>query len=117
MADQPDVSYTFYIQRPTTVEIAVQVTVSDSETTALTNAIKQAVVNNFNGNSNFRRVKMGDSLYASRFYADVYNAGVTMLESVKIKYPATSGSFIDNVEIPASQIPTISIGDVTVVYQ
>ena len=117
VADQPDVSYTFYIQRPTTVETAVQVTVSDSETTALTNAIKQAVVNNFNGNSNFRRVKMGDSLYASRFYADVYNAGVTMLESVKIKYPATSGSFVDNVDIPASQIPTISIGDVTVVYQ
>lgn len=117
VADQPDVSYTFYVERPTTVETAIQVTVSDSETTALTNAIKQAVVNNFNGISSFRRVKMGDSLYASRFYADVYNTGVTKLESIKIQYPATSGSLVDNVDIPASQIPTISVGDVTVVYE
>lgn len=117
IADQPDALYTYYIERPTVVEANIKVTVSDAETTALTNAIKNAVVNNFNGNGNFRRVKMGDTLYASRFYADVINAGVTMLEKVEIKYPSTEASFVDSVDIPADEIPALSVEDVTVVYQ
>ena len=117
IADQPDALYTYYIERPDTVETAVKVTVSDDETTGLTNAIKEAVVNNFNGNSSFRRVKMGDTLYASRFYADVIKAGVTMLENIEIKYPAATGSYADSIDIPASELPTISADDVTVVYQ
>ena len=99
------------------METAVKVTVSDDETTGLTNAIKEAVVENFNGNSSFRRVKMGDTLYASRFYADVIKAGVTMLENIEIKYPAATGSYADSIDIPASELPTISAEDVTVVYQ
>ena len=117
IADQPDALYTYYIERPDTVETAVKVTVSDDETTGLTNAIKEAVVENFNGNSSFRRVKMGDTLYASRFYADVIKAGVTMLENIEIKYPAATGSYADSIDIPASELPTISVDDVTVVYQ
>lgn len=117
IADQPDALYTYYIERPDTVETAVKVTVSDDETTGLTNAIKEAVVENFNGNSYFRRVKMGDTLYASRFYADVIKAGVTMLENIEIKYPSATGSYADSIDIPASELPTISAEDVTVVYQ
>ena len=117
IADQPDALYTYYIERPDTVETAVKVTVSDDETTGLTNAIKEAVVENFNGNSSFRRVKMGDTLYASRFYADVIKAGVTMLENIEIKYPSATGSYADSIDIPASELPTISVDDVTVVYQ
>ena len=117
VADQPDALYTYYIERPDTVETAVKVTVSDDETTGLTNAIKEAVVDNFNGNSSFRRVKMGDTLYASRFYADVIKAGVTMLENIEIKYPSATGSYADSIDIPASELPTISVDDVTVVYQ
>ena len=117
IADQPDSLYTYYIEIPDTVETAVKVTVSDDETTGLTNAIKEAVVENFNGNSSFRRVKMGDTLYASRFYADVIKAGVTMLENIEIKYPSATGSYADSIDIPASELPTISAEDVTVVYQ
>ena len=117
IADQPDALYTYYIERPDTVETAVKVTVSDDETTGLTNAIKESVVENFNGNSSFRRVKMGDTLYASRFYADVIKAGVTMLENIEIKYPSATGSYADSIDIPASELPTISVDDVTVVYQ
>lgn len=116
IADQPDALYTYQIERPTVVETDIKVTVSDAETTALTNAIKNAIVSNFNGNSSFRRVKMGDTLYASRFYADVINAGVTMLENIEIKYPASTGSYADSVDIPADEIPSLSADDVIVVY-
>ena len=60
--NQPDMSYSYYIERPTTVSMGIVVTVADKQTTTLTNAIKQAVVENFNGNSGYRRVKMGDKL-------------------------------------------------------
>lgn len=113
--DQPDMVYSYYIERPTAVSTGIVVTVSDSQTTTLTNAIKKAVVDNFNGNSGYRRVKMGDTLYASRFYADVIKAGVTKLETIEIKYP-TSASAADYVTVDADEIPTISESDVTVTY-
>lgn len=112
---QPDALYQYYIERPTAVSTAIVVTLADSQTTSLTNAIKQAVVDNFNGNSEYRRVKMGDTLYASRFYADVVKAGATQLKTIKVKYPA-SASAVDSVDIDADEIPTISMNDVTVTY-
>lgn len=113
--DQPDALYQYYIERPTAVSTAIVVTVADAQTDTLTNAIKQAVVENFNGNSGYRRVKMGDTLYASRFYADVVKAGVTQLKTIKVKYPSTA-SVADSVDIDADEIPTISMNDVTVTY-
>ena len=50
-ATQPDMLYSYYIERPTAVSTGIVVTVADEQTTTLTNAIKEAVVNNFNGNS------------------------------------------------------------------
>ena len=114
-ATQPDMSYSYYIERPTAVSTGIVVTVADEQTTTLTNAIKEAVVNNFNGNSGYRRVKMGDTLYASRFYADVIKAGVTKLETIQIKYPL-SATAADSVNVDADEIPTISVDDVTVTY-
>lgn len=113
--NQPDMSYSYYIERPTTVSMGIVVTVADEQTTTLTNAIKQAVVENFNGNSGYRRVKMGDKLYASRFYSDVIKAGVTKLETIQIKFPL-SATAADSVNIDADEIPTISADDVTVTY-
>lgn len=113
--NQPDMSYSYYIERPTTVSMGIVVTVADEQTTTLTNAIKQAVVENFNGNSGYRRVKMGDKLYASRFYSDVIKAGVTKLETIRIKFPLSAAA-VDSVNIDADEIPTISADDVTVTY-
>lgn len=113
--NQPDMSYSYYIERPTTVSTGIVVTIADEQTTTLTNAIKQAVVENFNGNSGYRRVKMGDKLYASRFYSDVIKAGVTKLETIQIKFPL-SATAVDSVNIDADEIPTISADDVTVTY-
>ena len=113
--NQPDMSYSYYIERPTTVSMGIVVTVADEQTTTLTNAIKQAVVENFNGNSGYRRVKMGDKLYASRFYSDVIKAGVTKLETIQIKFPL-SATAVDSVNIDADEIPTISADDVTITY-
>lgn len=114
-ATQPDMLYSYYIERPTAISTGIVVTVADEQTTTLTNAIKEAVVNNFNGNSGYRRVNMGDTLYASRFYADVIKAGVTKLETIQIKYPL-SATAADSVDVDADEIPTISVDDVTVTY-
>ena len=58
---------------------------------------------------------MGDTLYASRFYADVIKAGVTKLETIQIKYPL-SATAADSVNVDADEIPTISVDNVTVTY-
>ena len=114
--DQPDALYSYYVKRPTATETAIKVTVEDAQATSLTDAIKQAVVDNFNGLTSYRRIKMGDTVYSSRFYADVIKAGVNKLVSVEIKYPAATGSYGDSATVPADEIPTISADDVTIVY-
>ena len=59
---------------------------------------------------------MGDTVYSSRFYADVIKAGVHKLVSVELKDPAATGTYGDSATVPADEIPTISADDVTVVY-
>lgn len=113
--EQPDAVYSYYIERPTATSTSIIVSLSDSQTDTLTNAIKQAVVDNFNGNSEYRRVKMGDTLYASRFYNDVIKAGVTKLNSIKVKY-SSDVSAVDTISVDADIIPTISASDVIVSY-
>ena len=50
---------------------------------------------------------MGDTVYVSRFYADVINVGAINLKSIEIAYPSTAG-YGDVAEIPLNKMPVIS---------
>ena len=106
----------YYYEIPETKNFAVKVTYEPTDTTP-TNAetlIKNAVVNNFNGLSTYPRVKMGDSVYASRFYADVIACGIANLTSIEVAYPSTD-SWSDIETIPLDEMPVLSADNVTVV--
>ena len=106
----------YYYEIPTTKNFAVRVTYEPTNTTP-TNAetlIKNAVVNNFNGLSTYPRVKMGDTVYASRFYYDVIACGIANLTSIEVAYPSTD-SWSDIETIPLDEMPILSADNVTVV--
>lgn len=108
--------HTYYYQIPTTKNFAVRVTYVPTDTTPtnIATLIKNAIVNNFNGLSAYPRAKMGDSVYASRFYADVIACGVENLTSIEVKYPTTD-AWKDVEDIPLNEMPVLTASNVTVV--
>ena len=71
--------------------------------------IRSALVKNFEGQeAEHGRVKMGQTVYASRFYKSVILAGVENLQTIKIKFPAASGTYSDKLEIPLDKLPTLA---------
>lgn len=116
----PDVynkKYSFNIERPTTLAFAIQVNMRLTPTTPsdIEDRVKKAILDNFNGNDNtVGRVRIGSTVYASRFYGTVTGAGVQDLVSIKIAAPNTSAEWIDEVVINANQAPVLSIDDIKI---
>lgn len=106
---------TYFYEIPETVTMGVKVVIqrTNDTPTDIATLIKNAVVNNFNGLTSYERAKMGDKIFASRFYTDVISAGASNLTSVEIAYPA-SGTYGDVVNIPLDEMPVMSVENVLV---
>ena len=61
-------------------------------------------------------MRIGDTVYASRFYSAVLGTGVTDLVSIKIAAPVGEGSqtWGDYITINIDEAPTLVSGNVTV---
>ena len=74
--------------------------------------IKQAIIDNFNGvTEGFVRIKMGDTLYSSRFYQSVINAGLN--ELVKIELSTDNSIFGLSVDFNLNQMPVLEADNIT----
>ncbi len=106
---------TYFYEIPETVTMGVKVVIqrTNDTPTDIATLIKNAVVNNFNGLTSYERAKMGDKIFASRFYTDVISAGASNLTSVEIAYPA-SETYGDVVNIPLDEMPVMSVENVFV---
>ena len=106
----------YYIEIPTTTTFALSVKIRKTSTlpTNYEEQIKKVVLQNFNGELNkYGRAKMAQTIYASRFYADIVDVGVDNLENIEISYPSGS-EWTDSVDIPANQIPVMSESNITI---
>lgn len=104
----------YYYEIPTTENFGVRVIMQRTSDTPedIVSLIKTAIINNFNGDSGYERAKMGDRIYASRFYADVIAAGAENLTSIEIQY--NSSAFGEVVDIPLDSMPVLSANNITV---
>lgn len=103
--------HTFYYTVPTQLNTYVKVSVNEN---AVYNAdtIKQAIIDNFNGvTEGFVRIKMGDTLYSSRFYQSVINAGLN--ELVKIELSTDNSIFGLSVDFNLNQMPVLEADNIT----
>lgn len=117
--EQPDLEFTYYVKRPEVKKMGITVNVASTNMNheALNLAIKNACVKNFAGDENHEQVKMGMKVYASRFYSTIMDAGVAQLDSVKLRYPADSKTLVDNVIVPMTEMPSLSVDDIYIVYE
>lgn len=102
--------YYYNITRPTPVSLGFKVTIRQTLNTPgdYEELIKEAIVNNLNGvtpSGNYGRVKMASTLYASRFYDAVVDAGIQDLVSIEMRYPETSSDYVTVIDVPADEIP------------
>lgn len=112
-------AYTYRIERPEPLAFGVRVALRATPDTpaGVEEAVKKAVLNNFNGLDGGLRVGMADIVYASRFYAPALAAGVRDLVGVKICAPAAGKAWADEVTVNADRVPVLSADDITVVIE
>lgn len=114
--DENGREFIYYIEIPTTTTFALSVKIRKTSTlpTNYEEQIKKVVLQNFNGELNkYGRAKMAQTIYASRFYANIVDVGVDNLETIEISYPS-GAAWTDSVDIPANQIPVMSENDITI---
>jgi uncharacterized phage protein gp47/JayE len=112
----PGVTHTYYIERPTATAagIAVNIRQSPGLPQTIEEDIKKAVLSNWDGRAqDYPRVRMAQTLYASRFYKSVIDAGVSDLINIQLSYPL-GADLAESVDIPANQMPTLGENDITV---
>ncbi len=103
-------NHDYYFEIPEASPFGIKVTMTKTPQTATTfeDDIKTALIQNFEGQeSEYGRVKMGQTVYASRFYKSAILAGAENLQSIKIKFPF-SGNYQDKIDIPLDKLPTLS---------
>ncbi len=109
-------------ERPETIRFGVQVIIVVKDTTPddIEDRIKDAVVSNFDVGdtcTSTDRVRMGDTVYASRFYSGIIAAGVSDLVSVRLAAPYSGQQetvWVESVGLEINQFPTLSRDDVLV---
>lgn len=109
--------------RPESLPIGVKIVVRENDNlpSDAESRIKTAVYNNFYGLSTdtiegqpLVRVKMGDDLYASRFYISIQNEGVSEILSIQICAPVSGQDWQDFIHIPINKNPTLDQSNITV---
>lgn len=103
---------TYFYTVPTAQNLYILIT-TDGNATYDEDTIKQAIINNFNGNTNeFNRVIMGDTVYSSRFYQDIINAGLNNLVQVQVSRTAGSG-WSTSVNFNLNEMPVLSESNIS----
>ncbi len=108
--------YTYNITRPTQTPVFIKVVIRETERTPATiiEDVRAAIVENFNGldGSGNTRVAMADTLYASRFYTAIINAGGTELISCEVGF--SDAAYLDDIFINADVFPVIESANISV---
>lgn len=75
--------------------------------------VKEAILANLNGETDaYSRAKMGDTVFASRFYQDVIDAGLTDLVSVEVGLSA--GSYGQSASFNLDQMPVLDAENILI---
>lgn len=105
-----NVAYAYYYDNPIDQDIYVKVTTVSEPSDEVKDAIKEAVVDNFQGKSGEDRISIGDSILASRFVADI----VKLTGVVKVEISTDGATWADSLSFNMNIMPTISKTNVSI---
>ena len=107
-------TYTYEILRPEVIPVKIQVYIVETVSTpaSIVEDIRTAVFNDFYGQLDNTRVGLGATIYASRFYPCIFDAGVEKLVGVQISKGDGDLSYM--AEFLIGEQPTLQTDDITV---
>lgn len=112
--------YSYNIERPNALSFGVKATIRLTASTRqdIARRIKDAVLADFNGRGTGGnpRAGMAQTIYASRFYCPVIEAGVQSLVGIEVT-AGPGGVWADSVTVRADQSPVLDENDILVVIQ
>jgi uncharacterized phage protein gp47/JayE len=113
--DFNNATYIYDILRPTPTAVSMTVTIIQTDATpnTIADSIKSALIADFYGQGDNPRVGMATTLYASRFYPAVINAGAS--DFVSLQIALGGGALSSYIDIDADVEPTLDESDITVV--
>lgn len=108
-------SYTVKFQRPTAQPIlfAVQLANTSGLPSNIVALTQQAIIAAFNGQDGGARVRIGSTVYASRFYAPVSNILPGYVEILSLLLGISSPT-LSALSLDPAYVPTITAGNITV---
>lgn len=111
----PAPTYTVLYETPTpqTILFAVSIAASPSLPSNISDLIKTAIINAFNGGDGGSRARIGGTIYAGRYYAPIsaVQAGAIEILSVKI---GTGAATLDSFTVNIDRLPVVSAANIIV---
>lgn len=111
----PAPTYTVLFETPTpqTILFAVSIAASPSLPANISDLVKTAIINAFNGGDGGSRARIGGTIYAGRYYAPIsaVQAGAIEILSVKI---GTTTATLDSLTVNIDRLPVVSAANITV---
>lgn len=108
------VSDSYNIDRPTDVAVSIKIGVGASVSDEVKAQIKQAIISDWNGETDNVSITIGSTIYASQFYADISRLAINDLQLVNVKISEDAGTtWADVLSFDLNELPTIDEDDIT----
>ena len=117
-ADTVTVNYngnTYYFQRPTNETVYIKIGLSQAVSSATETIIKDAIIEDWNGTEDDPSITIGDSIYASRFYANIAKLSISNLQLVNVKVSKDGTTWADVLDYDIDELPTIEATNISFV--
>lgn len=111
----PAPTYTVLYQTPTPQNIlfAVSIASSPSLPANISDLIKAAIINAFNGGDGGSRARIGGTIYAGRYYAPISTVQAGAIEILAVKIGTTTAT-LDSLTVNIDRLPVVSAANITV---
>lgn len=109
-----NVQDTYNIDRPTDVPIKVKIGVGSYVSSEVEDLIKNAIIADWQGQTDNESITIGSSVYASQFYADIAKLMINNLQLVNVKISEDDGTTWEDVlTFDLNELPTIEADNIT----
>lgn len=109
-----NVQDTYNIDRPTNVPISVKIGIMASVSEEIEEQIKNAIISDWQGQTDNESITIGSSVYASQFYTDISRLSINNLQLVNVKVSKDGGSTWEDVlTFNLNELPTIENSNIT----
>lgn len=113
-SNYPEYTYNWTVPNAVDIYLKVEIENNDYLSSSINSDIQSAIVSAFNGDDGNSKARIGDTIYASRYYGPTQDVDTKNLNIVSITISRDGSTFGASVELGIDEIPVISSSNITV---